>query len=140
MTSECRVYVEFIANEVVKEEKKLLETDVISMSDKTGVSYESPKKPTMLSQLLLDSSSPARINLQKHQLHHPGKTSILEPFQLPELIRHNPDLHINNCEEEVKQQPTKQVPKYMDTVLKVIAKIEKSVKEGKISTAPGHLD
>ena len=42
--------------------------------------------------------------------------------------------------EEEQNEQVKQLPKYMDTILKLVSKIEASIKSGKIQTALDHTD
>ena len=42
--------------------------------------------------------------------------------------------------EEEQNEQVKQLPKYMDTILKLVSKIEASIKSGKIQTTQDHTD
>ena len=57
---------------------------------------------------------------------------------MPSIIQREDDLEFER--EEEQSEPIKQLPKYMDTILKLIAKIESSIRSGKIQTDPDHTD
>ena len=95
-----RVYVEFMVNEVVKEEKQLLEADLTTKNDDEVSVMESPKKMSLGS--LLDASSPVNIRLKPQPERSHEETSILVPFQLPKLVG-NQESSVKKEEEEGKQ-------------------------------------
>ena len=57
---------------------------------------------------------------------------------MPSIIQKEDDLEFER--EEEQSEPIKQLPKYMDTILKLIAKIESSIRSGEIQTDPDHTD
>ena len=124
-----------MVNEVVREERRILQDDTLN-SEQLNTSITPMSSNAQLGDMLSPSSS--FINLQYSPAKQAENQSVISPFNLPPVIPQQDDMEFEREEEQNEQ--VKQFPKYMDTILKLVSKIEASIKSGKIQTALDHTD